>query len=407
MANKRIYYAVHAVAIKEDGGSYDFGGTGKEFEIVHGTQSVGISTNFNLEQVFQLGQLEIYENVETLPEVEITLSKVLDGYPLLYHLATQKTTAGPSLANRSTASCILGLAVYNDTENSAIAGSTSAPSIAACSGLFCSSVTYNFPLEDNFSEEVTLVGNHKIWKNQPAHGAVDLATLPVPTFDTTGTNLDTNSDTPIGTGGVNRRQHIIFSFDSASGTGVNGEVNDPDATVLPFDVDGITDSGTNEEGADGSFGAHLSSITVSVDLGRTAINELGRRLPYTRVVDFPVEVTCEIETTSSSGDLVSHTEAGVYGAGLGACTQGTNTRNRTIRIATCEGTRIYLGRKNRLSATNYSGGDTGGGNVSVTYTYNTFNDFTVLHSGESSITGTANAGTWWTQRGLYLTSTGG
>lgn len=402
MANNRIYYAVHAVAIKADGGDYDFGGAGADFEIAHGVQSVGVSTNFNLEQVFQLGMIEIYENVENTPDVEITLNKVLDGYPLLYHLATQGTTAGPSLANRSTAECIFGMAIYADDQESAIAGPDSAPSILACSGMFVGSVSYNFPLEDSFNEDITLVGNHKIWKNQPAHGSV-LATLPPVSFDTVGSNLDTNDDSPIGLGGVNRRQDILFSFDAASGVDSNGAVKDPDATILPFDVDGITDSGTNEEQGGGSYGAHLSSITVSVDLGRTEINELGRRLPYTRVVDFPTEVTCEIETTSSSGDLVSATEEGVYGTGTGACSEGENLVNRTIRIATCEGTRIYLGKKNRLSAVNYAGGDSAGGNVTVTYTYSTFNDFTVMHSGEQNITTTANAATWWTQRGTYLT----
>lgn len=397
--NKRIYYAVHAVAIKGDGGNYDFGAADPD-EIIHGVQSVGISTNFNLEQVFELGQLEIYENVENIPDVEITLNKVLDGYPLLYHLATQDTTAGPTLANRSTAKCIFGMGIYSDTENSAIAGAQSAPSILACSGMFVGSVSYNFPLEDNFNEDITLVGNHKVWKNQPSHGAV-LATLPAPSFNTAGTLIDTNDDTPIGTGGVNRRQDMLFAFAAASGTDVNGAVNDPDSTILPFDVDGITDSGTNEEQADGSFGAHLSSITVSVDLGRTEINELGRRLPYTRVVDFPTEVTCEIETTSSSGDLVSATEDGVFGTGVGACTEGENLINRTIRVATCEGTRLYLGTKNKLSSVNYSGGDSGGGNVSVTYTYSTFNDLIVLHSGEQNIN--ASAANWWVQRGAHLT----
>ena len=62
--------------------------------------------------------------------------------------------------------------------------------------------------------------------------------------------------------------------------------------------------------------------------------------------------------------------------------------DRTIRVATCEGTRIYLGRKNKLSSVNYSGGDAGGGNVSVSYTFTTFNDFTVMHSGDPHSNGT-------------------
>ena len=74
MANNRIYYAIQQVTL----------GTGSV--PVHGLQSVGLTTNFNLEQVFELGQLSIYQNVENIPEIEVTLNKVLDGYPLLYVL---------------------------------------------------------------------------------------------------------------------------------------------------------------------------------------------------------------------------------------------------------------------------------------------------------------------------------
>ena len=74
--------------------------------MVHGLQSVGITTNFNLEQAFELGQIEIYENIEGTPDVEVTLEKVLDGDPLIYHLATtgvDGTPAGSGLAGRSKA----------------------------------------------------------------------------------------------------------------------------------------------------------------------------------------------------------------------------------------------------------------------------------------------------------------
>ena len=65
---------------------------------------------------------------------------------------------------------------------------------------------------------------------------------------------------------------------------------------------------------------------------------------------------------------------------MGCGSTGRNVNNRTIRIASCDGTRIYLGRKNKLSSVNYSGGDTGGGNVTISYTFSTFNDCTVMHS---------------------------
>ena len=38
---------------------------------------------------------------------------------------------------------------------------------------------------------------------------------------------------------------------------------------------------------------------------------------------------------------------------------------------------INLGTKNKLSSVSYSGGDTGGGNATCTYSYSTFNDLKV------------------------------
>jgi len=58
-----------------------------------------------------------------------------------------------------------------------------------------------------------------------------------------------------------------------------------------------------------------------------------------------------------------------------------NTEDRTITIETCDTTRIELGNKCRLSAVNYGGGDAGGGNATVTYSFTTYNDFTVTHAG--------------------------
>ena len=57
-----------------------------------------------------------------------------------------------------------------------------------------------------------------------------------------------------------------------------------------------------------------------------------------------------------------------------------NTEDRQIVIETCDSTKIDIGSKCRLSAVNYGGGDAGGGNATVTYSYTTYNEFTVTHS---------------------------
>jgi len=386
MANNRIFYAIQQVGFKN--------ANGDSYTAAHGVQSVGITTNFNLEQVFQLGQLAIYENIEEIPDVEVTLTKVLDGYPLLYHLATQgSVTTDPTLNGRSNTKSFFAMSIFSDTLQSA----TGTPgSVVECSGMYVSSLSYNFPLEDNFTEDITLVGNDKIWLgdtkilNTEAQNRRDALSFSG-AFD--------NTDSPLGTGGVNRRQDMRFETEGASGDS-NGSEDHPDVTVLPQEVYGIGSDGVNTL-TDGEFGAHVSNITVSADLGRETINELGRKGPYHRFVSFPVEVTCEIEVTSVSGDMVSATEDGILTSGTSVCSDSGNLSDRTIRIATCEGTRIYLGTKNKLSSVNYSGGDATGGNVAVSYTYNTFNDLTVMHSGDPH----ASGATWWTNRETngYLT----
>ena len=74
LSNDRVFYATQAVAIAPRGTAPD---VYEKIHAAHGVQSIGITTNFNLEQVFELGQLEIYENVEGIPDVEVTMEKVI------------------------------------------------------------------------------------------------------------------------------------------------------------------------------------------------------------------------------------------------------------------------------------------------------------------------------------------
>ena len=73
MAN-RIYFANQQVAFRQNGDA-----TANAWTAAHGVQSVAVTTTFNLEQAFKLGQLSIYENIEGVPDIEVTMSKVLDG----------------------------------------------------------------------------------------------------------------------------------------------------------------------------------------------------------------------------------------------------------------------------------------------------------------------------------------
>lgn len=350
MANNRIYYAIQQVKLGPAAGS---------MTPVRGLQTVGITTNFNLEQVFEMGQLAIYQNVENVPDVEVTLNKVLDGYPLIYVLATETgssiasglTASNPTIPGRQNARSDMRLSIFSDTNVSA--SGTSLVDVT-CSGMYLSSVSYTFPVDGNFTEDVTLVGNNKVWGGTSA-GSFN------------------NTDEPAAAQGVARRQFLNMG-----------------ACRFPTQIPGISSSGTNNAIGNGSgFATHFQNITVSCDLGREAIQELGTFAPYHRYVTFPVEVTSEFEVVAVSGDMINATESGYY-AGLTGTTVATgatpqcsgrhNLLDQTIFLETCEGTRIYLGTKNKLTSVNYTGGDTGGGNVSITYSYTNFNDLVVAHA---------------------------
>ena len=388
MAN-RIYFANQQISFRRDAGT--------SWTAAHGVQSAAVTTTFNLEQAFELGQLAIYENIEGVPAIEVTMTKVLDGYPLLYTLATQAKAGHdhkPTLAGRSNEKCLVALGIWPDTQDQAEGTPTSQMEM---SGLFASSVSYSFPLEDNFTEDITLVGNDKGWKNIGSLNidAVGCANPGWAMVDATGA-FSSVADTPVGTGGVNRRENIAFAatsgYLSSAHTGF-------DFTRLPNEIPGVDTFGwmntTNSANT-----VHLSNLTVSTDLGREELFELGTRQPYARIVTFPIEVTCDIEMISLSGDMINAFSDGCQGAAdVGtsayACTGTTNNlTDQTIRIATCEGTRIFLGDKNKLASVNYGGGDAGGGNVTVSYSYTTFNDFTVMHAADPDASGVA----WWNIR---------
>jgi hypothetical protein len=346
MANNRIFYACQAVAISPYPDNNDF-------VEVHGVQSVGVNTTFNLEQAFELGQISIYENIEGLPDVELTIEKVLDGYPLAYRLATVDATDN-TLVNRTKQRCCAALAIFADDKD-AVSGS--APVEIYMSGLYINNVSYTLPVDGNCTESVTLVGNHKVW-NTPATKFTS----------TNAANFKYGSDTPKNlqtsyiAGGIQRRENVMMA-----------------SSILPVAIYGVannTNAGNNWDSGTSTPKAHIQNISISSDMGREDILELGRKAPYYRAPNFPIEVTCEFEVIAVSGDFVNAYEEGKPSY-VGTVDEGNNTAQERIKVVLQDGTTFDLGSKNRLSSVTYGGGDAGGGNVSMTYSYSTFNDLTI------------------------------
>lgn len=395
--NTRIFYATQAVAVGKIGASAvdDSSNDGTEITdgacaIMHGVQSVGIDTNFNLEQAFELGQLSLYENIEDIPDISVSINRFLDGYSLGYHLGASYDGNGVSVSG-ATATTLAGRAdtradfraVINSTTDAAVTSGDAAVAELYCSGMYLSSVSYAIPTDGTATEDVAFVGNNKRWLTDDGESELLLIN------GSNGVNSafasifgDDSPATPHG--GVMRRQDVLTGTNNINGF----------TTQLPTIIQGITaDSASGIAGTRNAQNAgpvdtnlvHVQSFNCSVDLGREAINQLGTRTPYSRYVNFPTEVTSSLEVIATAGDNVSAVE-----------TTRNNLSNHEICVALNDSTVIHLGKKNKISSVTYGGGDAGGGNASITYNFSNFNDFVVLHSGDPIID--TNSATYWTDQ---------
>ena len=395
--NTRVFYATQGVVVGDfkatsivdswqAGDSY-LDGDGK-LMIAHGLQSIGVSTNFNLEQIFELGQLSLYENFEEVPEIEVTFEKVLDGYSLIYHLGTVDAT-NPTLTGRSEARADVRMAIGLTADTSIQSGNSGVAELY-CSGMYINSVSYNLATDGNFTESTTFVGNDKQWYSGSENGILVSAKAIISAFTTSifGNDAPVSPDNS-----VLRRQNVVI------GSAGLGMASGTFRTVVPDFIEGTTTGATgvtdplNGNGLDSNCSyiddsdankVHLNSASISVDLGRESINELGSKAPYSRYVSFPVDVTCDIEVTAVGGDNIDAAE------------EAKNLSDHSIQFVLDDSTVLQLGNKNKLTSVTYGGGDAGGGNATISYSMTNSNDFVVLHSGDPiSISGTSYFKSWF------------
>jgi hypothetical protein len=130
------------------------------------------------------------------------------------------------------------------------------------------------------------------------------------------------------------------------------------------------------------LGVHVQSVSVSTDFSREDVFELGRKTPYYRPANFPIEVSCEIEAITTSGDFITALENGDP-ALFATKASGNNTGEENIFFTLRGGITIDVGTKNRLASVSYGGADATGGNASCTYSYTNFNDLDVKQLGHN------------------------
>ena len=347
MANNRIFYAVQAVGIGQSPvSSGSIASEGSGFRWMKGVQSVGITTNFNLEQAFELGQLAIYQNIENVPEIEVTIEKVIDGRHLLYLQSAGQLATG-NIVSAASQKCDVWLVIYPDTNTAASGGLPE--SLVYCSGMRVNNVSYTFPVDGNSTESVTLVGNDKLAYAGSAYGGtINTATPHSP-------NLN-----------VARRQHFK-----------------PGSSTIPPLVASALRGGSG----------NIQNISISADFNRDNIFELGSFRPYYKYASFPITVTCDFEVVSISGDKIQ--------ASGDAPNQSANGESIKVVFdvntdsATNGQLEIDLGSRNKLTSVNYTGGGTDGGNASVTYSYQGFNNLLVKDDFCNNGDGSAVSGQYW------------
>lgn len=342
--NKRIFYACQALQVA----NVDAAGNVDSYFVPKGIQSVGITTNFNLEKIFQLGQLAVYDQIENNPEVEITVNKIIDGTrPLMLCLmAEEKAQTSGNLVSMQNNRVNVKVGIYPDTD--VRTSGTTPVATLACTGMYLSSINFTFPTDGNATEEGTLVGNNKIWLSGSESKTIGGATI---------TAL-----------GATMGDEFISPATARRWKFNKGEC------VFPTGAGGMRITG-------GAV-APLSNVTVSCDFGREAIYTLGQYDPYYRYINFPVDVNTEITSLAIDGDFIDMNEVS-YSC---ASSSGNALAYFPIKFVICgsgsgDKLTIDLGSKNKIQSINYTGGDTGGGNVELSYSFQNSSELNIEAEG--------------------------
>lgn len=372
---KRVFFGSSALAIRPT--TYNSTGTpttSASWYTPGGIQSVGFNTSVAFEPMFQLGQTELYGRTESqAPEVEATITKAVDGTQPLYItlMGGQSAAAGKQPTELALNYSELELAIFSEN----VPYASGAPeSVVYCSGMYISNVSYTFPLDGMATEEITLVGDTRKWKS-------------------TGSVTSWNGPDASGGSGTAPAPYQRWSIDVDGSTLPSGVANYP-----------------------------IQNISVSMGMGREAIQEIGTRGKYLRYPTYPFEVTTDFEviaageltsrgaepSPSDSADIEVDGYDFVNEVGLacfsankydidpdGTAPNDTNInsgyidmgfRDQEIKIKVCGATTgdsmtLDLGTKCRATSQNYSGGDVGGDNATISYSFVSYNQFKFTTNG--------------------------
>ena len=276
MPNKRIFYACQAVAI--DGA------------FVNGAQTVAVTTNFDIEPVLQLGQIDLVDALTLNPTVDVSISRILSD-------TNTPVWSGAFLdiIRKDDSTITLSIADVHIT------------------GAGLTSISYNFSVDGVFTEEIGFSARGKDLSGGSVTAIKDVASKP------------------------KTRQFLNVS-----------------ASTIP---NLVTSAG------------NLTNITINSSIGRENILELGKYNASGSFANLPAEVNVDFEVTADTLDTVEIPT-------VPSCSSPTGEafEKQDIIIDVCGYT--FTMENCKLSNVSYSGGDTGGGNATISFSYITFNSLT-------------------------------
>jgi hypothetical protein len=282
-------------------------------------------------------------NIEGVPSIEMTINRLLDGSVPLYVLGAGSFENADVVTTAATNEVGITLGIF-DEANASVGTNTPISQVTVVDAVM-TNVAYTMGVDGNFTEEVGFSSNEKAW--YLGDPATCTNALWASGF-VLGSGRFDGADSPDAVMGVQRREY----FDRAGST-------------LP---DEIPDSGFK-----------IQSINVSADFGREDLFQLGDKGPYAKAATFPIEVSCSFEVLSTGGDQINAVSSGC--TSVANCASLNQLTDQTIILKTCDGTVVDLGGKNKLSSVSYGGGDAGGGNVTTTFDYVTYNKLSISGSG--------------------------
>lgn len=322
--NNRVFYACQAVAFDK---MHSLNGS-PSIAYLEGVQSVSLSSSADTEQVFQFGEIGIFENYATRTggDGEITIEKFI-----------------------------------------AASGQGSIGAMLCASG-------DNQPLTSGCSYYLYASGIGSPTSTSEGFGAMAAKKLTVKVFilPETSTNFS---------GGSEAGKVITFNSGIVSEYSISAQIDGPATESVTFSCfnfgqdatsNAISAQNTGSEiakfsstgtvvkrGKISGTGSDADSISYSVSIGNEDLFNLGSLDPYARVPTFPASVTAEI---TEKADSAFNTQAG---------------GNATSLSTSFGGLQVTVDQM-VLTNTSFGGGDAAGGNATITKTYNGFNNFKIV-----------------------------